>query len=155
MNLYQQYLLQSSRTEEFLPAPNVSSRMCKFCLGFHSCSPSYSVVLTFCKSSTVTALRHGLPATVATITHWILSADDVARLSVIKEFSESTFPAHFRSNLLTSPNHRAFFGLIGHWINNAGNDKVGLLGIERFKGPHTGLNQAAVIWQVLKHYILV
>ena len=27
--------------------------------------------------------------------------------------------------------------------------------MERFKGPHTELNWAAVIWQVLKHYNLI
>jgi hypothetical protein len=106
-------------------------------------------------SSSLTALRHGLPATGATIWNWILSAYDVARLSVIQLFSESTFPVHFSFNLWSSPNHRAFVGLIGHWINKVGNLKVALLGMERFKGPHTGLNQAAVIWQVLKRYNLV
>jgi hypothetical protein len=32
---------------------------------------------------------------------------------------------------------------------------VALLGMEIFEGPHTGLNQAAVIWQVLQWYNLI
>jgi len=129
--------------------------MCKFRLGFPSSIPSYNVVLTFCKSSSLTALRHGLPSTGDTNRNWILSAYDVARLSVIQQFSKSTLQVHFSFDVWSSPNHRAFFGLIGHWINKAGILKVALLGMELFKGPHTGLNQAAVIWEVLKHYNLV
>jgi hypothetical protein len=101
------------------------------------------------------ALRHGLPATGATIRNWIQSAYYVAHLSVIQQFSESTFPVHFNFDLGSSTKHRAFFILIGHWINKVGNLKVALLRMERFKGPHTGLNQAAVILQVLKRYNLV
>jgi hypothetical protein len=140
VDLYQQYQVQSSQIEEFPPAANVSSHMCKFCLGFPSSIRNYNVVLTFCKSSSLTALHHGLPATGATIKNWILSSYDVAHLSVIQQFSESTFPVHFTCDLWSTPNHRAFLGLIGHWIDKVGNLKVSLLGVKHFKGLHTGLN---------------
>jgi hypothetical protein len=54
----------------------------------------------------------------------------------------------------TSPNHRAFFGLVGHWLDSIGVVRCALLGLERFKGAHTGTNQAAVIWNIINLYEL-
>ena len=62
---------------------------------------------------------------------------------------------HFSFDLWTSPNHRAFFGLVGHWIDCYGYLRTALLGMERFQGPHTGLNQAEMIWQILERYHLM
>jgi hypothetical protein len=100
----------------------------------------------------LTAHRCGLPATGFLIKHWILSAYRVVNMAVSQQFKESSFPVHFSFDLWSSSSHRLFFGLIGHWIKKRGNQKVALLGMERFNGPHTGLNQEAVFWEVLQQY---
>jgi len=71
---------------------------------------------------------------------------------VVSQFKSCDYPVHFSFDLWTSPNHRAFFGLVGHWIDCYGYLRTALLGMERFQGPHTGLNQAEMIWQILERY---
>ena len=54
----------------------------------------------------------------------------------------------------TSPNHRAFLGVVGHWIAADGKLNGTLLGLKRFHGSHTGVNQAEHFWEVVKLYEL-
>ena len=54
----------------------------------------------------------------------------------------------------TSPNHRAFLGVVGHWIAADGKLHGTLLGLRRFHGSHTGVNQAEHFWEVVKQYEL-
>lgn len=62
---------------------------------------------------------------------------------------------HFSFDLWTSPNHRAFLGIIGHWIDPLTNTlKATLLGLRRFYGPHTGSNQASYFWDIATDYDL-
>jgi len=70
----------------------------------------------------------------------------------VKHLLGSDFPVHFSFDLWSSPNKRAFFGLVGHWVDVHGKLRVGRLGMELFNGPHSGMNQAAVIWKVLEHF---
>jgi len=70
----------------------------------------------------------------------------------VKHLQDSDFPVHFSFDFWSSPNKRAFFGLGGHWVDVDGKLRVGLLGMERFKGPHWGMNQAAVIWKILERF---
>ena len=61
---------------------------------------------------------------------------------------------HFTLDLWTSPNHRAFLGVVGHWISGDGKLHGTLLGLRRFHGSHTGVNQAQHFWEVVKLYEL-
>jgi len=57
---------------------------------------------------------------------------------------------HFGFGLWTSPNHRAFFGVVGHWITAIAEPVRALMGMEHFRGPYTGAIQAEIIWMLLK-----
>jgi len=71
---------------------------------------------------------------------------------IVKNLKDSDCPGHFSFDLWSSTNQRAFFGLVGHWVDVHGKLRVGLLGMERFNGPHLGMNEAAVIWNILEHF---
>jgi hypothetical protein len=77
-----------------------------------------------------------------------------AQHHIIEQFKTCDLPVHFSFDMWTSPNHRAFFGLVGHWIDSIGILRCALLGLERFKGAHTGANQATVIWNIINQYEL-
>ena len=62
---------------------------------------------------------------------------------------------HFTFDLWTSPNHRAFLGVIGHWVDNQGKLHSTVLGLRRFRERHTGENQAIHFWEVATRYKLV
>jgi hypothetical protein len=79
-----------------------------------------------------------------------LSAYTTAEASIVKQLQDSDFPVHFSFDLWPSPNQHPFFGLVGHWVDVDGKLRVGLLGMECFKRPHSGINQAAVIWKILE-----
>jgi len=61
---------------------------------------------------------------------------------------------HFTFDLWTSPNHRAFLGIVGHWVGEDGKLHGTLIGLRRFHGAHTGINQAEHFWEVIKFYEL-
>ena len=62
---------------------------------------------------------------------------------------------HFTFDLWTSPNHHAFLGVVGHWVDNGGTLHSTVLGLQRFRGRHTGENQAIHFWEVATRYKLV
>jgi hypothetical protein len=76
-----------------------------------------------------------------------------AKSAVIENLSTATV-VHFTFDLWTSPNHRSFLGVVGHWVDADGNLHNTLLGLRRFYGAHTGANQAAYFWQVAKEFSL-
>lgn len=59
---------------------------------------------------------------------------------------------HFSFDLWSSPNHRAFLGIVAHWVDTAGNLHGLLLGLRRFHGAHTGSNQACHFWSVVEDF---
>jgi len=61
---------------------------------------------------------------------------------------------HFTLDLWTSPNHRALLGIVGHWVGDDGKLHGTLIGLRRFHGAHTGINQAPHFWEVIKFYEL-
>jgi len=42
--------------------------------------------------------------------------------------------------------------VVGHSISATGDLVTALLGMERFRGPHTGANHAEIIWKLLEQY---
>ena len=73
---------------------------------------------------------------------------------VIKQNLASARMVHFTFDLWSSPNHRAFLGIVGHWVGADGKLHGTLLGLRRFHGSHTGINQAEHFWEVIKFYEL-
>ena len=49
----------------------------------------------------------------------------------------------------SSPNHRSYLGIVGHWVTAEGVLHSATLGFHRFHGPHSGYNIAQVLLQVL------
>jgi len=74
--------------------------------------------------------------------------------AVIKRSLSEARIVHFALDLWTSPNHRAFLGVVGQWISGDGKLHGTLLGFCRFHGSHTGVNQAQHFWEVVKLYKL-
>ena len=54
----------------------------------------------------------------------------------------------------TSPNHRAFLGIVAHWISPQHILQSTVLGMKRFRGRHTGENIARHFWDVVETYHL-
>jgi hypothetical protein len=61
---------------------------------------------------------------------------------------------HYSFDILTSPNHSAFFGVEGLWISATGNLVTAVLGMEHFCKPHTSANQVDIFWKLLEQYRL-
>lgn len=59
---------------------------------------------------------------------------------------------HFTFDLWTSPNHRAFLGVVAHWMDQGLRLHSTVLGLRRFRGRHTGENQAKHFWDIVKAY---
>ena len=74
--------------------------------------------------------------------------------AVIKQSLSEARIVDFTFDLWTSPNHRAFLGVVGHWIAADGKLHSTLLGLRRFHSSHTGVNQAEHFWEVVKLYEL-
>ena len=53
-----------------------------------------------------------------------------------------------------SPNHRAFLAIVAHWISPQHILQSTVLGMKRFRGHHTGENQAHHFWDVVETYHL-
>jgi hypothetical protein len=66
------------------------------------------------------------------------------------------FGNHFHFLLMcdhwTSPNHHAFFCVVGHAISATGDLVTAQLRMEHFREPHTDANQAKIIWKLLEQY---
>jgi hypothetical protein len=71
---------------------------------------------------------------------------------VIKKNLEEANVVHFFFDLWTSPNHRAILGVIAHWVDSTGCLQRVLLGLRRFRGTHTGANQAAQFWSGVEDF---
>jgi hypothetical protein len=62
------------------------------------------------------------------------------------------FSIHISFDLWTSPNHRSFLGIVGHWATTTGELRSGTLGFYQFQGPHTGANIAEALWHIFERY---
>jgi len=61
---------------------------------------------------------------------------------------------NFTFDLWTSPNHKAFLGIVGLWVGEDSKLHGTLIGLRRFHGVHTGINQAEHFRKVIKFYEL-
>lgn len=95
-----------------------------------------------------------LPQLSSTITNWILDTFNIVRARLILLLSNISYKIHFSFDLWTSPNHRSFPVLVAHWVSSEGNLVAATLGFQRLQGPHSGANQADLIWKILEAYQL-
>ena len=100
-----------------------------------------------------TVIRKALPHSGTTIRNWILDHFLQTKL-IVKKNLEGTKIVHFTFDLWTSPNHRAFLGVVGHWVDECGSLHGVLLGLRRFIGSHSGANQASHFWEVVKDFAI-
>jgi len=70
----------------------------------------------------------------------------------VNQLQGTDFRVYFSFDIWTLPNHHAFFGLVGHWISATRDLITVLLGMECFRGPHTGANVAKIILKLLEQY---
>ena len=59
---------------------------------------------------------------------------------------------HFTFDHWSSPNDCSFLGVVAYWLDSDHNLKSTVLGVRRFRGPHTGENQAKHFWDIITPY---
>jgi len=118
--------------------------------------PTFRDLLAYLSACTASfiVLNKALPSSGDTIRNWILCAFYNARTSLIQQFQQYNNIVHFSFDLWTSPNHRAFLGVVGQWVDTTGNLKAALLGLRRFKGSHSGENIATHFWEIIQDFKL-
>ena len=104
--------------------------------------------------SLISGLNLTLPRSSTTITNWILDTFKIAKARLITLLSNVTYKIHFSFDLWSSPNHRSFLALVAHWVSPEGHLIAATLGFQRLEGPHSGANQADLIWKILEVYQL-
>lgn len=97
-------------------------------------------------------MPRALPSSGTTIKTWILEQFHRSQSELIRKLSRSRSRIHFTFDMWTSPNHRAFFGVVAHWMDQTLRLHSTVLGMRRFKGRHTGENQAKHFWDIIKTY---
>jgi len=97
-------------------------------------------------------MPRALPSSGTTIKTWILEQFHRRQSELIRKLSCSRSRIHFTFHIWTSPNHGAFFGVVTHWMDQTLRLHSTVLGMRRFKGRHTGENQAKHFWDIIKTY---
>jgi hypothetical protein len=59
---------------------------------------------------------------------------------------------HFSFDMWSAPNHHAYQAIVAHWLDPDGKLHAALLDLHRFRGAHTGLNQAGHFYDTLNDY---
>jgi len=95
-----------------------------------------------------------LPHSGNTIRSWILQRFQKTQQLLIQSFRNINTKVHFTFDLWTSPNHRSFLGIVTYWISPQHILQSTVLGMKRFRGRHTGENQAYHFWEVVEVYNL-
>jgi len=55
----------------------------------------------------------------------------------------------------TSPNYRAFLGVVAHWLDSDYELQSTVIGMRRFYGRHTGDNLAACFLEIIDPYSII
>lgn len=75
--------------------------------------------------SSYNAIPHSLPKSGDTIQSWVCSLFANTKDQLQTDLLSAPFSIHFTFDLWTSPNHIAFMGIVGHWVNK--DDKANVL----------------------------
>ena len=71
---------------------------------------------------------------------------------VVKYFKDLPFRIHLSFDLWSSPNHRSFLGVVAHWTTDQGVLRSSTIAFRRFLGPHSGVNIASTLYEILERY---
>lgn len=97
-------------------------------------------------------MPRALPSSGTTIKAWIMEQFHHSQSKLIRKLSRSRSSIHFTFDMWTSPNHRAFLGMVAHWMDENLRLHSTVLGLRQFRGRHTGENQAKHFWNIIKTY---
>src|SRR5258706_5916960 len=101
------------------------------------------------QTSSYTAIGKLLPQSANTICGWILDHYHSARETLQTNLRWTHTAVHITFDVWTSPNHRSFLGVVGHYYDYPKNEtRQVLLGFRRIVGAHTGENIASCFWDV-------
>jgi hypothetical protein len=80
---------------------------------------------------------------------------NAARESLTSSLELCNTAIHLSFDVWTSPNHRSFLAVVGHYTDyRHGEVKNVLLGFRRLLGPHTGENIGGCVWSVVEDFWL-
>jgi hypothetical protein len=103
--------------------------------------------------ATHTAIPKNLPQSGNTVRTWILSRFKEGQDSLRSSLAICNTAIHISFDVWTSPNHRSFLAVVGHYTDyGQGEVKNALLGFRRLLGAHTGENIAACFWSVVQDF---
>jgi len=97
-------------------------------------------------------MPHALRSSANTIKSWILSQFHRSQSELIYKIALSRRYIHFTFDLGTLPNYCSFFRVVAHWIDQTLRLHSTVLGLRRFRGRHTGENQAKHFSDIVKAY---
>ena len=117
---------------------------------------SFRMLLSYLTAvvSSYNAIPHSLPKSGDTICSWVCGLFMNTKDKLKTDLLSAPFSIHFTFDLWTSPNHIAFMGIVGHWVNKDGKSKRALLALPTLTGIHSGENQAEAVWKVIEKYEL-
>jgi len=97
-------------------------------------------------------MPRALPSSANTIKSCILEQFHRSQQHLARLFRQSKSKIHFTFDLWSSPNYRAFLGVVAHWLDSNYKLQSTVIGMRRFHGRHTGENQAASFLKVVEPY---
>ena len=102
-----------------------------------------AIISVILQVSSHTGIGRTLPRSGSTIRSWILERFAQAKIVILKNL-EGANVVHFSFDLWSSPNHRAFLGVVAHWVDSAGTLHGLLVGLRRFRGAVTNMEDTSV-----------
>jgi len=99
-----------------------------------------------------TEMPHGLSSSANTIENCILKQFHHSQQHLTSLFRQSKSKIHFTFDMWTSPNYRAFLGLVAHWLDSNYKLPSKVISMWRFHGRYRGANQGGCSLEVVKPY---
>ena len=100
------------------------------------------------------ALEGFLVHSASTIKKWVLQLFDRQSLVIKRKLARARSRIHISFDLWTSPNHRAFVGIVAHWLDEDLKKQDTLIGFRRVRGSHSSENIAEAMIPLLQMYEL-
>jgi hypothetical protein len=101
------------------------------------------------------AIPKNLPRSHVTIRTWIINRFKEAKEGLKSSLALVNTAVHLSFDVWTSPNHRSFVAIVGHYMSYGHSEvKNVLLGFRRLLGAHSGENIAATVWGVIEDFSL-
>lgn len=101
---------------------------------------------------TIQDLIRAHPRSQTTIRRWIMQHYQRSKERIKEELASALSSIHLSFDLWTSPNRHALLGIVAYWISKEGTRKGLLLGLRPLLGPHTGIAQAGIVWDIAEEY---